>query len=362
MTTTTVNGETYCEQCYADVQPGQRCPVCDPAPAAGDAVRAVETARAQVATTAPPVPETRPAGTVATRTGIDGAFLLGQTRKFINRYAVMTETQSTAVTLWVGASHFRTEAGSLVWREFPRLGFFSSEPGSGKTRCLELLQLLCPAAPSIETEPSEPAVALMIAKEHRTLLLDEGDVLFGAGKRKAAVRAIINAGYKRGGTWSRVRSGKVESVPVYGALALAGLDHMEKGTGSALEALMQRFIKIRLHKAKGRQPHKFREIVGEDPQGNPVDGEDVAGRIRELWAAYAAQEWAALAALTPQMPPGVELRQEELWWAMLALSQHCGEVWRDLGWEACEDIGLYGGTPDTVAEDLDMLASLGWED
>jgi hypothetical protein len=291
--------------------------------------------------------------------------VLDYTRQFLNRYAVFpSESALTAVTLWVVGSHARDASGMLIWREFPRLGMLSSEPGSGKSRVLELLQMLCPKAPSIEGEPSEAAVALMIGKERRTLLLDEADVLFGQGNRKAAIRAIINAGYKRGGTWSRVRKGAVESVPVFGALALAGLDVMETGTGSSLEALLQRFIIIRMRKAVGAAPGKPREVVGKDPRsGKPITGEDMAARLAELLEAWTAQERDELAHLTPEMPPGVELRQEELWIALLAVAQQAGPEWQQQGWEACTDMSLYGGTPDVIGENLDMLADLtaGWE-
>jgi hypothetical protein len=295
------------------------------------------------------------------REPIDGAKVLNYTRAWLSRYAVFpSESALTAVTLWVAGSHARDEHGVLIWREFPRLGMLSSEPGSGKSRVLELLAMLCPAVPGIESEPSEPAVALAIGKEHVTLLLDEADVLFGTGTRKSAIRAIINAGYKRGGTWSRVRKGKVERIPVFGALALAGLDVMEKGTGSSLEALLQRFIIIRMRKAAGAPPRKPREIL--DP-GKGITGEDMGARLKDLLEAWTAQEREVLAKLVPEMPPGVELRQEELWIALLAIAQQAGAEWQQLGWEACTDMSLYGGTPDVIGENLDMLADLtaGWE-
>jgi hypothetical protein len=365
----------YCPGCLADVPEGGTCPVCQPGspgdaqepPGQDRASRQPMTGRAlprhagTVALAEPSQVQRPSPGTIPRREHVDGRFVLTQTRAFLKRYAVFpSESALTAVALWVAASHARDEAGRLIWQEFPRLGMLSSEPGSGKSRVLELLQMLCPAAPSIESEPSEAAVALMIGKEHRTLLLDEADVLFGAGRRKAAIRAIINAGYKCGGTWSRVRSGKVESVPVYGALALAGLDVMEKGTGSTLEALLQRFIIIRMRKAVGAQPHKPREVVGEF-QGRRITGEDVAARLRELLEAWTAQEHTLLAAIVPEMPDGVELRQEELWASLLAVSQRAGGPWPQMGWEACTDISLYGGTPDVIQENIEMLDSLDWE-
>ena len=320
------------------------------------------------------------------RREIDGAELLDNIAKYWRRHAWFdSESKVTALALWGMGEHFRDESGAVIFPEFAHLGFFSSEPGSGKTRCLQILQMLGANGPSIPIEPSEAAVALMLGKEHRLLLLDEGDVLFGSGNRKSAIRAILNSSYKKGGTWPRVRKGAVDDVKVDGGAVAGGfLDIVEKGTGSTLEALMQRFIKIRMAKPPaGTVIHKPREVVGEY-QGRKITGEHIAGRLKELATTWAAQEFGTVKALiedTPALPPGVELRQEELWLAPLAVAQAAdasaarlarerGEEvadgpgrWTRLAWEACTDMSLYGGTPDVIGENLDMLADLtaGWD-
>jgi len=302
---------------------------------------------------------------VATRQHIDGANVLDNVRKVWRRYAWFdSDSKYTAVTLWTVATHFRDASGALVFPEFAHLGFFSPEPGCGKTRCLQILQMLCANAPNIPIEPSEAAVALMLGREHRVLLLDEGDVLFGSGKRKSAIRAILNSSYKKGGTWPRVRNGNLDDVPVDGGGCAGGfLDVVEKGTGNTLEALMQRFIKIRMAKPPaGTAIHKPREVVGEF-DGRKLTGEDVAARLNQLAGAWAAQEMPNVASMTPEMPEGVELRQEELWTALLAVAQAAGGQWPQLATEAATDLSLYGGTPDVVAESMGMLADVtaGWE-
>jgi hypothetical protein len=153
-------------------------------------------------------------------------------------------------------------------------------------------------------------------------------------------------------------------VPSYGALALAALDVMEKGTGSTLEALLQRFIIIRMKKAIGCAPRKPREVIGHDPAtGTPLTGVDFAGHLKNKLEEYAAQERDALVKLTPEMPPGVELRQEELWAALLGMAQQAGPEWQQAAWEACADISLYGGTPDGAADAMTLLTDIasGWE-
>lgn len=316
------------------------------------------------------------------RREIDGAALLDDIAKYWRRYAWFdSESKVTTVSLKTLCTHVRDASGAIIFPELAHLGFFSSEPGSGKTRCLQILQMLGAGAPNIPIEPSEAAVALMLGREHRLLLLDEGDVLFGSGKRKSAIRAILNSSYKQGGTWPRVRNGAVDDVPVDGgAVAGAFLDVVEKGTGSTLEALMQRFLKVRMTKPPaGTVIRKPREIVG-TYQGQAITGEDIAARLRELSTTWSAQEFEAIKALIkamPQMPAGVELRQEELWLAPLCVAMAADASaarlagtdpdepgrWTQLAWEACTDMSLYGGTPDVIGENLDMLADLtaGWD-
>jgi len=72
----------------------------------------------------------------------------------------------------------------MVWGATPRLMMLSSEPGSGKSRVLELLGWLCPATFGLDTEPTAAGRAWTLSAEHATALLDEADILFGRGRRK----------------------------------------------------------------------------------------------------------------------------------------------------------------------------------
>src|SRR6185312_6783675 len=113
------------------------------------------------------------------REPVDGAQLLTNVCKWLKRYLYLdSEAKYWTLTLWVAGSHFRDEKGVLVHDAYPIAGFLSREPGSGKPHALECLSALCPAAPSILVEPTEASVALLIEKQHRTILLDEGDILF----------------------------------------------------------------------------------------------------------------------------------------------------------------------------------------
>lgn len=104
----------------------------------------------------------------------------------------------------------------------------SAEPGSGKTRVLELLALLC-RNPKLSISTTTAALCRRIAQGPLTVLLDETDAIFApkAAQQHEDLRALLNAGYKRGATVDRcVGDGakiKVVEFPVFAPVALAGL-------------------------------------------------------------------------------------------------------------------------------------------
>ncbi len=318
---------------------------------------------------------------------IDGALLLTNVYKWLKRYLYLdSDAKYRALTVWIAGSHFRDESGVLVHETYPIAGFLSAEPGSGKTHALELLTILCPSAPSILVEPSEASVALLIEKHHRTILLDEGDILFGAGKRKAAIRAILNSGYKKGGTWPRVRKGDVEEAATFGAKAIAALSIVKTGTGSALDALISRIVEWEMSKPPaGTAVHKLREVFQvPGPGGTQVThtGRSIGAHLRDQMAGWAAQERDALTGMIPEVPEGVSLREEEKWLPLLGVAARAevnrqdrevaagrtapedqiGDDWAALGWDACVDMSLYGGTPDVAGEAADAVSGIlaGW--
>jgi Protein of unknown function (DUF3631) len=275
----------------------------------------------------------------------DGAQALGYARQFLGHFSVWpSDAALTTAALWAAHAHARTASGTLVWLASPRLLFSSAEPGAGKSHSMRLVARLCPA-PAVLTEPSEPALAQLIGKEKATIALDEADVFFGAGSRKAAARAIINDGYTPDGTWARVRKGEVERIPTFGALMLAGLDKMDTGTSGQMEATLKRCIRMRMRRApRGYRAPRF------DDQARFVAGM-IAGRL----GAWAQQELPSLGSRIPDLPEGIGNREAELWEPLLAVADTAGGPWPGLARDACEEMVATGGTP---GEDQDMLSRL----
>jgi hypothetical protein len=127
--------------------------------------------------------------------GLDGAALLREVEAFLKRFiAFPSEAAAVAVTLWAAHAHAVDSYDST-----PRLALLSPEPGSGKTRTLECLELLTPR-PMLNLNASVAAIFRTIDKARPTLLLDEADAIFtsrGRDDTNEDLRALLNSGHRR---------------------------------------------------------------------------------------------------------------------------------------------------------------------
>ena len=84
-----------------------------------------------------------------------------------------------AHTLWVIHTHMMD-----VWESTPRIAFLSPEPGSGKTRALEISELLCPRpVQAINVTPAYLFRKVGAEEGPPTILFDEVDARLGRGRR-----------------------------------------------------------------------------------------------------------------------------------------------------------------------------------
>jgi hypothetical protein len=155
---------------------------------------------------------------------LNGAALLADVETFIGRFvAFPSDAAGVAVTLWAAHAHLVKASENS-----PRLALLSPEPGSGKTRTLEVLELLTPT-PLHALSASPAAVFRTLENEQTTLLMDEVDAIFsrrrGADDGAEDLRALLNAGHRKGATIPRCVGPRheVRKFPVYAAVALAGL-------------------------------------------------------------------------------------------------------------------------------------------
>ncbi|MFA0845927.1 DNA primase, partial [Streptomyces rochei] len=106
----------------------------------------------------------------------DGAALLDEVEAFHRRFNVFPhEAAYIAVALWDAHAHLLDCFDST-----PRLAFLSPEPGSGKSRALEVVETLVPQ-PMTAVNASAAALFRSVSNPNGrpTILFDEIDTIFG---------------------------------------------------------------------------------------------------------------------------------------------------------------------------------------
>lgn len=242
--------------------------------------------------------------------------VLDEVEAFLGRFvAFPNEHTRVAVTLWAVHAHALD-----AFESSPRLAALSPEPGSGKTRLLEVLELLVPR-PMFTVNASSAALFRKVADPdgRPTLLLDEADTVFGprSAKDHEDLRGFVNAGHRRGAVATRCAVyGKtviVEDFPAYAAVALAGLDDLP-------ETIMSRSVVVRMRRrAPDERVEPFRHRL------HAATGHDLRERLTE----WAAQHVDALSTLWPDLPDGITDRPADVWEPLVAVADLVGGTWPD---------------------------------
>ena len=242
-----------------------------------------------------------------------GSQLLKEVYEFLGRFvAYPSEAARVAHTLWVAHSHCMSS-----WESTPRLAFLSPEPGSGKTRALEITGTLVPRP--VEAVSASPAYLFRKVSDPEgapTILHDEIDTVFGpkSGDHED-VRAFLNAGHRKGAKAGRcVIRGKeicTEEFPAYCAVALAGL-------GNLPDTILTRAVVIRMRRrAPGEKVEPYRQRL------HAKEGH----RIRDELAMWAQHITPFLVDVWPTMPEGIEDRNADVWESLLAIADEAGGEW-----------------------------------
>jgi hypothetical protein len=204
-----------------------------------------------------------------------------------------------------------------VWDSTPRLAFLSPEPKSGKTRAIEVSASLVP----LPVEAVNVSPAYLFRKVggddgRPTILFDEVDTVFGPkAKENEEVRGLLNAGHRKGAVAGRcVVHGKqvmTEEIPAYCAVALAGL-------GWLPDTILTRSIIIRMRRRKpGEKVEPWRHRI------HAKEGEALGDHL----AGWARHVQPLMMGVYPEMPPGIEDRDADVWEALLAVADAAGGDW-----------------------------------
>jgi hypothetical protein len=269
---------------------------------------------------------------------VDGAELLADVEHFAGRFlAFPTKHHLVVLCLW--AVHTWAVTAFYVT---PRLVLDSPEPGSGKTRVLEILALLCHNAKLTLSTTTAALYRRIKSAEDKppTILQDECDVVFGRTNNPQAedLRGLFNAGYKTGATVDRCeghgRDMVVVDFPVFAPVALAGL--ISGPVAKNMRTVLDRAVVFQMRRrAPDEHVDEFRGR----------DAETAAAPLRKRLRAWADDHFDELAAARPQMPEGVRDRRAECWEAMLAVAEAAGGDWPERARQACSHFE-FGTDPD----------------
>lgn len=241
-----------------------------------------------------------------------GLHILDEVHAYLGRFvAYPSEHTHVAHTLWVAHTHLMNS-----WESTPRLAFLSPEPGSGKTRALEISETLVPRP--VEAINATPAYLFRKISDpdgRPTILFDEIDTLFGPRAREhEEIRGVINAGHRRGAMAGRcVVKGKeimTEELPAFCAVAVAGL-------GNLPDTILTRSIVVRMRRRAPNEPvEPYRRRV-HSPEGY---------QLRDRLARWATEHEATLNPC-PAMPEGITDRNADVWESLLSIADAAGGDW-----------------------------------
>jgi hypothetical protein len=295
------------------------------------------------------IPETLPARPLAWLgpTPIDavagaGHEVLNAVSGFIGRYNVFPDEHCIpTLALWYAHTH-------LVHQFYitPRLVLDSAEPGSGKTRVLEVAALLV-AHPEMTISATPAALFRLVAAGPITILFDEVDAIFNQkSDGNEDLRGLLNAGYKNGATVARcigdAKQMKVQRFPVFAPAALAGI------AGGMPDTITTRAITIHMRRRRANQTvEQFRHRTA-TRRAKP---------LRDALTTWTRTISGRIGDAIPEMPDGVTDRSAEIWEPLLAIADEAGDHWPTTARTACAHFVLNNG-PQVRSTGIRLLADL----
>jgi hypothetical protein len=273
-----------------------------------------------------------------------GHDVLDDVHEFVARFvAFPSDHAAVAVALWAAHSHLVD-----TFESTPRLALLSPEKQCGKTRVLEVLELIC--AGSERLSDASPAYLFRrIGAGVVTVLLDEADAIWKRGKADEsaeALRSIVNAGHRKGSFVGRAHpngnSVQLQQFPVYAPVALAGI-------GNCLpDTVLDRSVIVQMRRrAPGEQVAEFRYRTAR-PEGEELrarlatSADSVVKRVGDPW---------------PVMPTGVVDRPADVWEPLITVGDLAGGDWPALARAACLAF-VKGSRDDSISVGVRLLQDL----
>lgn len=246
--------------------------------------------------------------------------LLDDIRTFVRRFVVLSDAQADTVTLWIAHTH-----AIDGFECTPYLAITSPEKRSGKTRLLEVIELLVHTA--IQTANiSDAALFRVIHEQGPTLLIDEVDAIFGKKSPREELRGMLNAGYRRGATTYRMGGAKmttIEPFSVFCPKAFAGI-------GDCLpDTIADRAVSIRLkRRTRNVKIERFR-LRDVRPEGHA---------LRDRLVDWLEPNADQLGDSRPTLPDELDDRAQDVWEPLLAIADLAGGDWPERARRAALDL------------------------
>jgi hypothetical protein len=231
-------------------------------------------------------------------------------RAFLDRFVVLTPEQGDTISLWVLHTHAFGAADTT-----PYLHVTSPVKQSGKTRLLECLELLVARA-WFTSRASAAVLYRKVDRDGPTLLLDESDAAFKVDSEYSeALRAILNAGFRKGGKCTvcvgQGANFEPKDFDVFSPKAIAGI-------GRLPDTVADRSIVIELKRRRvDERIERFRE--------RDVRAESMP--LRNRVAAWSQSACGRLLDARPEIPGELRDRAADVWEPLLAIADDIGGSW-----------------------------------
>lgn len=240
---------------------------------------------------------------------------LADVRAWLGRYvSAVQDSDLDLLTLWAAHTHLCVETYTT-----PRLLLDSPVPESGKTTVLEHLERLCLSPVQMASLSSPAMLARLLDASMRTILIDEADRSLSPDKRDIGdLLAVLNSGYKRGGTRPvlvPIKEGwKVKEMPTFSPVAMAG------NSPNLPEDTRSRSLRVLL-------------MPDVDGGIEETDWEWIDADARQLGKGLAA--WAdtvrdAVRVNRPELPEPVKGRARERWGPLKRIADAAGGRWPEV--------------------------------
>jgi 5S rRNA maturation endonuclease (ribonuclease M5) len=287
----------------------------------------------------------KPVGAASPKSAIEApptSELLDAIGKFVRRFVILPSPAAYRTVALYALHTWAFPAAHAT----PYLVIESPEKQAGKTRLLEVLDLVC-RNPVKAASISAAGLYQTIGSDAPTLLIDEADAIFGGNsERHEDLRGVLNAGNLPGTSVIRGgKDGKPVRFNVYCPKVIAGI-----ATGRLPDTIRDRAIVIPIDR-------KLRTERVERLRVRRLQAE--LDELRARLAAWAAQHHDRLSEYDlPEPLEEISDRLEEAWEPLLAIADHAGGDWPQRAREAANGLAAADSDTDEGTASLRVLLEL----